>query len=113
MVLPASSTSKLPRAFARKGKSEQPYAKEQTLRWFRWLARGMLAHNQKVFLIEQLQPSWLTTRGQRRVYTISSRLIGFGLISGLTRGLVAAFWYGGLSTVTANGCRRFYGKKPY
>src|SRR5262249_61789953 len=48
--------------FIRKGKGAQEYAREQTLRWLSWLASGMQQHGQTVFLIEQLQPSWLARR---------------------------------------------------
>jgi hypothetical protein len=63
--------------FKRKGKANQPYATEQTIGWLSWLAKNMCQHNQSIFLIEQLQPSWLSTRGQCWVYTLSSRLIGW------------------------------------
>src|SRR5262249_201287 len=43
-------------------------------------------HGQTVFLIEQLQPSWLTKRAQRVLYILGSRMVAgltFGLILGL------------------------------
>jgi hypothetical protein len=72
--------------FIRKGKGAQGYAREQTLGWLSWLAQGMQQHGQTVFLIEQLQPSWLNNRGQKVVYMLGSRMV-FGLIFGLTFGL--------------------------
>lgn len=67
------------RMFERRGRL-QPYVKEPTKKWLSWLAQNMKQHSQKVFLIEQLQPSWLATRKQRWTYVLGSRLIG-GLIS--------------------------------
>lgn len=55
------------------------YPDEQTVLWLSWLARKMEEHNQSIFLIEQLQPSWLPARSWRWVYTLSSRSIG-GLV---------------------------------
>jgi eukaryotic-like serine/threonine-protein kinase len=65
--------------FARKGKGAQEFARKNTLGWLTWLARGMQQHAQTTFLIEQLQPSLLSTRGQRVVYILGSRMV-FGLI---------------------------------
>ena len=72
--------------FIRKGKGIEGYAKEHTVDWLNWLARGMQQHGQTLFLIEQLQPSWLTTRSQQSVYVLGSRMV-FGLILGLVFGL--------------------------
>src|SRR5262249_28731605 len=65
--------------FIRNGKGTQGYAREQTLGWLSWLASGMQQHGQTVFLIEQLQPSWLTKLAQRVVYMLGSRMVA-GLI---------------------------------
>ena len=73
--------------FIRKGKGAQEYAREQTLGWLSWLASGMQQHGQTVFLIEQLQPSWLAKGGQRVVYIFGSRMVAwfiFWLILSLT-----------------------------
>src|SRR5262245_18576205 len=73
--------------FIRKGKGAQEYAREQTLRWLSWLASGMQQHGQTVFLIEQLQPSWLTKRAQRVLYILASLMVGrlaFVLVFGLS-----------------------------
>ncbi|MCB8959050.1 MAG: NACHT domain-containing protein [Ardenticatenales bacterium] len=42
--------------------------------WLAWLARNMVAHNQSQFLVELLQPSWLSTRKSRWVYLLLTRL---------------------------------------
>jgi len=92
------------------------YAPEQTTRWLSWLAIKLLEHGQTVFQIEQMQPSWLSTRGQRWMYAVVSRLvvgviIGFalapfgsmeslpaallvGLIGGIAIGCVTGFRFG-------------------
>ncbi len=49
--------------------------KEQTVHWLSWLARKMLQHSQSEFLIEQLQPSWLASRGLLFFYTVCLRLL--------------------------------------
>ena len=52
----------------------------QTKQWLAWLARKMKAHNQALFLLEQIQPSWLPTRRLQRAFVLTSRLIdGFSL----------------------------------
>ncbi len=76
------------RMFQRKGQSRK-YSDEQTKAWLTWLAQGMMKHNQGIFLIEQLQPSWLSNRMWTWVYVLGSRLIG-GLLGGLTFGLMVA-----------------------
>ena len=50
----------------------------------------MQQHGQTVFMVEQLQPSWLATSRERVVYTLDSRLI-VGLLYGLIFG--AMWWY--------------------
>jgi hypothetical protein len=57
------------------------YTEEQATHWLSWLAHGMRKHGQTVFLIEGLQPTWLSTNGQLWRYVLFSRLIG-GLIAG-------------------------------
>lgn len=67
----------------RRGTVNQPYTAEQMINWLSWLARQMSKHNQTIFLIEQLQPSWLPTRFWQGVYLLGTRvLIGlsFGLL---------------------------------
>lgn len=53
----------------------------------------MQQHNQEVFLIEGLQPTWLQTRGWQWGYILTSRLIG-GPIVGLSAGLIALVFFG-------------------
>lgn len=58
------------------------YPDEQTVGWLRWLAQKMQQHNQSEFLIEGLQPSWLSLTHLRWVYFLGSRLLG-GLVIGI------------------------------
>lgn len=56
--------------------------------WLAWLAWQMKKHNQALFLIEQLQPSWLPSRGWQEVYIFGSRLFA-GLVASV---LMWLFW---------------------
>lgn len=80
------------RMFKRKGQGIKPYKDEQTKRWLSWLARQMNQNNRAIFLIEQLQPSWLSSRIWSWWYVLGSRLI-IGLIAGLILG--PTFWMAG------------------
>jgi hypothetical protein len=44
-----------------RGQDAPSYSEAQATAWLAWLARGMQQHSQTLFLIEQLQPSWLST----------------------------------------------------
>lgn len=83
----------LGRMFKRKGQGDKPCSDEQTEAWLSWLAQGMKKHNQGIFLIEQLQPSWLSSRGWVWAYVLASRLISIlfmGLMGGLLMGVSGA-----------------------
>lgn len=62
------------RMLQRRGGSE-PYPAGQTETWLAWLAQKMFQHNQTIFLLEQLQPSWLPTRSWRWLFLLSYRTI--------------------------------------
>ncbi|MFQ5627198.1 MAG: hypothetical protein ACE5I1_00440 [bacterium] len=94
----------------RKRHSKPAYTESQATHWLSWLARGMQQHGQTIFLIENLQPSWLPERRQRRLYVFCSGLLDgllFGLIlaivSGLTVGLSAAAPSGDLGAGLEDG----------
>ena len=70
-----------------------PCSEAQTTTWLAWLARGMQQRSQTIFLIEQLQPSWLTTRSQHWVYILASRPT-WGIVSGLVTGLILGLVFG-------------------
>lgn len=74
------------RMFERKGKQRQDGTKETVRRWLQWLAHKLRLHSQSIFLIEQLQPSWLSTRSQLIGYLLISRLAA-GLMLGVSAGL--------------------------
>lgn len=76
-----------------------PYSEDQVRRWLAFLARGMTEHDQTVFLIEKLQPSWLSKRWRQWVYLLASRLIWsilsglvIGMLWGLLSGLIGGDW---------------------
>lgn len=72
------------------GKSSKynpPYQNEQTKLWLTWLAQRMSQTSQTIFLIEEMQPTWLPSKAQRIIYQICSGLIG-GLIVGLVASLI-------------------------
>jgi eukaryotic-like serine/threonine-protein kinase len=56
------------------GSNLQIYSPEKTKKWLSWIARGMIAHNQTIFMIERLQPSWLPIRFLRWIYLLVSRV---------------------------------------
>lgn len=63
---------------------------EQATRWLSRLARGMQEQDQTVFLIENLQPSWLPSRSQAAAYALLSRMLVAGFL-GVILGLVFHF----------------------
>jgi eukaryotic-like serine/threonine-protein kinase len=67
------------RMFKRKAGTAQ-YDDEQTKRHLSWLAQNMQRHNQEVFLIESLQPSWLAVHRWQWIYFLVSRLISSLLV---------------------------------
>src|SRR5580692_2794918 len=75
--------------------------------WLSWLARGMQKHSQTVFMLEQLQPSWLPSRWQRWLYILSSRAIAglpVGLIVLASLALAEARWNTLFTLATASMC---------
>jgi hypothetical protein len=47
--------------FQRKGTTSLEFPREKTIGWLSWLAGKMREHSQSEFLVEGLQPSWLST----------------------------------------------------
>ncbi|MBE9125194.1 MULTISPECIES: AAA-like domain-containing protein [unclassified Coleofasciculus] len=98
--------------FSRRGRG-QPYSQNQAKRWLIWLAQRMVQTSQTVFLIEHMQPNWLKSARQKRLYAIGIGLIacfiggiGFGAILWLTTipsqfVLIAALILGISSAVTS------------
>ncbi|MDW3650702.1 MAG: hypothetical protein R8P61_26740 [Bacteroidia bacterium] len=46
------------------------YPQKKTDKWLSWLAKNMQQQQQTIFMIEQLQSSWLTRKGDKRMYWI-------------------------------------------
>ena len=64
------------------------YPPDDVMRGLNWLALQMDKHNQALFLVERLQPSWLRANRWKFVYILGSRLFS-GLIAGI---LMWLFW---------------------
>jgi hypothetical protein len=81
----AVPTAWLFRSRGREGRLSKPvaYTEEQVRHWLAFLARNMQSHGQSVFLVEQLQPSWLTNRKQIFAYLLLSRAVIYGGMAGL------------------------------
>jgi hypothetical protein len=85
--------------FKKRGKAALAYPQERTLGWLSWIARKLSERNQAMFLIEDLQPGWLTNGAQRWAY-----LAGFSLVVGLLMGLAnIVFWQGSVTTTVLQG----------
>ena len=78
------------RMLSRKGTGNHPYSDEQTKEWLIWLAQQMSHHQQTIFLIERMQPSWLSDQVWKWLYVFGSRLIGGAIILSLSLS-----WWGG------------------
>ena len=69
-------------------KGDGAYSRRETLKRLSWLARRLKEHQHTIFLLEELQPSWLANNFQRAVYLVVLCLI-LGVVSGFV-GLVAS-----------------------
>lgn len=56
------------------GSEKPPYTKEQVMRWLGWLACKLNEHGQTIFLIENLQPSFLDAPWQRALFRVLTRM---------------------------------------
>ena len=74
--------------FRKRGLAERGYLREHTVAWLSRVAARLLRHNQTMFLIEDLQPSWLSNRFHRWAY-----LGGVSLVVGLFLGLVNTIYW--------------------
>ncbi|MBK1987896.1 hypothetical protein A0J48_010150 [Sphaerospermopsis aphanizomenoides BCCUSP55] len=68
-------------------KYEELYSKSPSLKWLIWLARKMQQRSQTIFLIERMQPNWLTNKKIRFLYSLAFSL-SFGSIGGLLIGMI-------------------------
>ena len=80
------------RMFERRGPNPG-YTTEQTIRWLTWLAQKMVEHSQTVFLIERMEPTWLSTQRHSLTYVLGSLpfiVLSIGLYTSLSFGLVCS-----------------------
>ncbi|MFK8113978.1 MAG: CHAT domain-containing protein [Rubripirellula sp.] len=73
----------LNRVFGRKRAAKAAYSRDETVKGISWLARKMRRHHHNVFLIEDLQPTWLENPFQKGAYlALFSVFLGtlFGLV---------------------------------
>ncbi len=75
--------------FNRLGKSKQPYSTQQVEEGLSWLAQQLARHYKNLFLIEEMQPSWLFSTKQRWIYALLSRMLA-GFVMGVAFALVLA-----------------------
>ncbi len=68
------------RMFARRGVDTR-YSQERAIQWLAWLARMLSQHEQSIFSIERMQPDWLQTRAEQRLYAA-----GIGVATGICLG---------------------------
>ncbi len=74
------------RMFDRRGANRQ-YSRERAMHWLIWLAQRLSVQSQTVFLIERMQPNWLPTNWQKRIYGLSI-VLSFIIFGGLIGMLV-------------------------
>lgn len=81
---------------------DEHYTDSEAIGWLSWLSKQLIRQSQAVFLIEQIQPTWLQTPAQKRLYRIGVALTGvmmgipFGIITGsMTNGIMDG-WRSGL-----------------
>ncbi|MDY6941103.1 MAG: protein kinase [Cyanobacteriota bacterium] len=65
------------RMFDRRSQNTRRYSKERALHWLIWLAKSMSGRSQTIFLIERMQPSWLTESWQKWVYRLAAIALFF------------------------------------
>ncbi len=58
-----------------RSKSESIYSETQTKHWLAWLAHKMIQESQTVFLIERMQPNWLSSKYKLFLFIIINYLI--------------------------------------
>lgn len=69
----------------RSGRYGQKYTKDQVIDWLTWLAQKMSKEPTNIFLIEQMQPRWLTEE-QRKAYQ-RIVIVYNGILSGVPLGV--------------------------
>jgi serine/threonine protein kinase len=62
--------------------SNNSYSKAKAMRWLIWLAQRLSQQSQSVFIIERMQPNWLTNNSSKSLYFFSV-LFSFIFLGGL------------------------------
>ena len=70
------------RMLSRKGKANQAFTNNQVIKWLSWLAKNMNKQSKTMFLMEELQPSWLPTLWQKISFVFGSWFF-FGMFSAI------------------------------
>jgi len=65
-----------------RARSAPHYPRDQTVGWLAWLARAMRDHDEGVFSLDWMQPSWLPTKAQQRLVRLAPALL-MVLVGGL------------------------------
>lgn len=71
------------------------YSEEQSTQWLAWLAYQMQQHDQAVFQIESIQPSWLVVSSDILIH-LQARLFLWGALAGLIFGLTNGLYLGAM-----------------
>ncbi len=92
------------RMFRREVRTDpKSFSEAETRKILSWLAENLIAHHQSAFLLENMQPSWLTTQRQQTQYAYISRVatavtLGFlfggfpvGIVIGLLGGVIVGW----------------------
>lgn len=75
--------------FQRRG-TDSPYSPAQTRQWLSWIAQRMSQHHQRIFQLEETQPSWLSNRFGRWGYLLLTRC-AYGVVNGVILWLIVLF----------------------
>ncbi len=75
------------------------YTEGEARHWLWFLARNMQSHGQSMFMLEQLQPSWLLTKWQVYFYLLLSRTVMFGTLAMLVWSGIGIVFFNAKDTV--------------
>lgn len=81
---------------------ETTHSEQQTQYWLLWLAAKSKQDDSTQFLIESIQPSWLESPQQKRLYQIT-----LGIITGLLIGLIYGMSTGWIGAIVGGGTYGF------
>lgn len=82
--------------FARR-KIKSPYTQAQTLHWLTYLAQQLSQTSQSLFLVEQMQPTWLQERTRKVIYPMVSLALELSIFAVI--GMAIAGGLGGLTAI--------------